>query len=82
MNKFTKLTNRLSKYYGKPINFNLSPAISYRSRCEFGYKDNYYTMIKDDKKIYFKTHNLPSSSIQIIMEPLLDLIEVLSLIHI
>ena len=76
MNKFTKLTNRLSKYYGKPINFNLSPAISYRSRCEFGYKDNYYTMIKDDKKIYFKTHNLPSSSIQSIMEPLLDLIEV------
>ena len=75
MNKFIKLKKSLFKYYEKPINFNLSPASGYRSRCEFGYKSNCYTMIDNDKKIFFKTHTLPTSSIQIIMEPLLNLIK-------
>ena len=64
MNKFTKLIKTLSKYYQKPVHFNLSPASGYRSRCEYGYKNNYYTMINNDKKIFLKTHILPSSSIQ------------------
>ena len=75
MNKFIKLKKSLFKYYEKPIKFNLSPASGYRSRCEFGYKSNCYTMIDNDKKIFFKTHTLPTSSIQIIMEPLLNLIK-------
>ena len=75
MNKFIKLKKSLFKYYEKPINFNLSPASGYRSRCEFGYKNNCYTMIDKDKKIFFKTHTLPTSSIQIIMKPLLNLIK-------
>ena len=74
MNKFIKLKKSLFKYYKKPINFVLSPASGYRPRCEFGYKNNCYTMVDKDKKIFFKTHTLPTSSIQIIMEPLLNLI--------
>lgn len=75
MNKFTKLIKTLSKYYQKPVHFNLSPASGYRSRCEYGYKNNYYTMINNDKKIFLKTHILPSSSIQSVMEALLNLIK-------
>ena len=75
MNKFTKLIKTLSKYYQKPVHFNLSPASGYRSRCEYGYKNNYYTMINNDKKIFLKTHILPSSSIQSVMEELLNLIK-------
>ena len=75
MNKFTKLIKTLSKYYQKPVYFNLSPASGYRSRCEYGYKNNCYTMINNEKKIFLKTHILPSSSIQSVMEALLNLIK-------
>ena len=51
MNKFNDVKNILSKYYSGVINLNLSPATSYRSRCEFGYRNGKYTMVKGDKKI-------------------------------
>ena len=71
MNKFIKVKKSLLKYYNKDININLSPATGYRARCEFGYKDNCYTMMDNGKKVFLTTFNLPHQSIQNIMEPLL-----------
>ena len=75
MNKFNDVKNILSKYYSGDINLNLSPATSYRSRCEFGYRNGKYTMVKGDKKISLTNYDLPVPSIQNIMEPLLEQIK-------
>ena len=75
MNKFIKVKKSLSTYYDKEIVINLSPATGYRSRCEFGYKNNCYTMIDNGKKVFLKTFNLPHQSIQNVMEPLLKKIQ-------
>ena len=75
MNKFIKVKKSLSTYYDKEIVINLSPATGYRSRCEFGYKNNCYTMMDNGKKVFLKTFNLPHQSIQNVMEPLLKKIQ-------
>jgi len=74
MDKFNTIKKDLSKFYNKDITLNLSPASGYRSRCEFGFKNNQYTMMKAGKKIFFDSFNLPVSSIQDVMKPLLELI--------
>ena len=53
MNKFTKATNLLKEYYPENIHINLSPVHGYRSRVEFGYKNNFYTMYDENKDIKF-----------------------------
>ena len=81
MDKFHKLKHQLSASYKKEIITNLSPASSYRSRCEFGYKNGFYTMVKDGKKILLDHYDLPVSAIQNIMKPLLSQININPLIN-
>ena len=44
MNKFKSLKRAFSKIYPLEITINKSQDNHYRSRCEFGYKNNFYTM--------------------------------------
>ena len=81
MDKFHKLKHQLSASYKKEIITNLSPASSYRSRCEFGYKNGFYTMVKDGKKVFLDHYDLPVSAIQNIMKPLLSEININPLIN-
>ena len=74
MNKFIKFSKDISKYYPKKIVTNLSPASSYRSRCEFGYSNESYVMHDDKSKIYIKSFDIGVKSIQLLMPILLELI--------
>lgn len=74
MNKFIKFSKDISKYYPKKIVTNLSPASSYRSRCELGYSKESYVMHDDKSKIYIKSFDIGVKSIQLLMPILLELI--------
>jgi tRNA (uracil-5-)-methyltransferase len=73
MNKFQQATLLIEKYYKNNIVINLSPAYGYRSRCEFGYKNNFYTMYSPSGEIiYLDTFRVARSSIQALMPKLLN----------
>ncbi len=72
MNKFLKTSIQLKEYYKNNILVNLSPPSGYRSRCEFGYKNNFYTMVNDDERVFLRRFDMPVMAIQNIMEPLLS----------
>mgnify|MGYP001161291328 CR=1 FL=1 len=72
MNKFLKTSIELKEYYKNNILVNLSPPSGYRSRCEFGYKNNFYTMVSGNERIFLRRFDMPVIAIQNIMEPLLD----------
>ena len=74
MNKLSQFCAELSKHTNlKPL-IHVSPASGYRARSEFGFSKDAYTMIKDARKIYMNTSNIPHSSIQKIMSKLVTLI--------
>ena len=73
MNKFQKATSLIQEYYKNDIVINLSPPTGYRSRCEFGYKNGFYTMYSPEGKIIFlDTFAVARPSIQNLMPKLLD----------
>ena len=73
MNKFQKATSLIQEYYKNDIVINLSPPNGYRSRCEFGYKNDFYTMYSPEGKIIFlDTFAVARPSIQNLMHKLLD----------
>ena len=73
MNKFQKATSLIEKYYKNNIVINLSPACGYRSRCEFGYKNNFYTMYSPSGEIiYLDSFAVARPSIQALMPKLLN----------
>ena len=73
MNKFQKATSLIQEYYKNDIVINLSPPNGYRSRCEFGYKNGFYTMYSSEGKILFlDTFAVERPSIQNLMPKLLD----------
>jgi len=73
MNKFQKATSFIQEYYKNDIVINLSPPNGYRSRCEFGYKNGFYTMYSSEGKILFlDTFAVARPSIQNLMPKLLD----------
>ena len=73
MNKFQKATSLIQEYYKNDIVVNLSPPNGYRSRCEFGYKNGFYTMYSSEGKILFlDTFAVARPSIQNLMPKLLD----------
>lgn len=75
MDKFTKAINLISDHYYSDILINHSPANGYRSRCEFGYKNGFYTMFNSDgKRLNLRSFPVARPSIQNIMSPLLDCI--------
>ncbi len=72
MNKFLKTSIELKECYKNNIIVNLSPPSGYRSRCEFGYKNNFYTMVNVDERVFLRRFDMPVMAIQNIMEPLLN----------
>jgi len=74
MNKFSKFCLELSTFSNIKPSIFLSPATGYRARCEFGFSNNSYTMIKDGKKIHMDVSEIPHHSIQKIMPKLLKYI--------
>jgi len=44
MDKFTRALDLIGNHFSGDILINHSPANGYRSRCEFGYKNGFYTM--------------------------------------
>ena len=73
MNKFHKATLLIEEYYKSKIVINLSPAYGYRSRCEFGYKNNFYTMYSPSGDIiYLDIFRVARPSIQALMPKLLN----------
>jgi tRNA (uracil-5-)-methyltransferase len=71
MNKFTKATSLINKYYKGAIKINLSPASGYRSRCEFGYRNNFYTMYDEFGNIqHLEVFNIARPVIQNLMPKL------------
>jgi tRNA (uracil-5-)-methyltransferase len=73
MSKFQKAASLIEEYYKNKIVTNLSPAYGYRSRCEFGYKNNFYTMYSPSGEIvYLDTFTVARPSIQALMPKLLN----------
>ena len=73
MDKFNKATSLIQEYYQNKIVINLSPAYGYRSRCEFGYRNNFYTMYSSSGEIvYLDTFAIARPSIQALMPKLLN----------
>ena len=71
MNKFTKAASLISKHYKGAIKINLSPAYGYRSRCEFGYRNSFYTMYDRSGNIqYLEVFNIARPVIQDLMPKL------------
>ena len=73
MNKFQKATSLIEEHYKDDIVINLSPTCGYRSRCEFGYKNNFYTMYSPSREIvYLNTFAIARPFIQALMPKLLN----------
>jgi tRNA (uracil-5-)-methyltransferase len=72
MNKFKSLKRAFSKIYPLEITINKSQDSHYRSRCEFGYSNDMYTMISPEgNKIYLKEFLPARKSIYKLMPKLL-----------
>ncbi len=74
MNKFNVFKQDLSELYSDKVPINLSPSLSFRSRCEFGYSKNAYTMKDSSKTIYLNKFLYASRSIQELMPKILEVI--------
>ena len=73
MNKFQKATSLIDEHYKNNITINLSPSYGYRSRCDFGYKNNFYTMYSPSGEIvYLNTFAIARPFIQALMPKLLN----------
>jgi len=73
MDKFQKAVELIGNQYKDDIVINHSPANSYRSRCEFGYKNGFYTMFNSTgKRINLRSFHIARPVIQNIMPLLLD----------
>ena len=72
MNKFESFKNKLKDRNFQNLKVNLSPAKSYRNRCEFSYQKNHYVMYKNNKKVYIKNFDIASNGIQKVMPVLLQ----------
>ena len=71
MDKYNKFKADIKNYYSSDIAINISPSTSFRSRCEFGYKNNSYTMHDNKSKVYLDIFQNASLPIQKIMPILL-----------
>ena len=74
MNKFNLFEQDLSELYIDKVPINLSPSLSFRSRCEFGYSKNAYTMKDSSKTIYLNKFLYADRSIQELMPKILEII--------
>ena len=75
MDKFTRALDLIGNHFSGNILINHSPANGYRSRCEFGYKNGFYTMYDSHgKRIELRSFAIARPSIQNIMPKLIDYI--------
>ena len=72
MNKFNKFKSDIHSNFPHAINLNLSPASSFRNRCEFGYSNNAFVMHDGKTKLYITYFINAASSIQKIMPLILN----------
>ena len=71
MNKFKLFKEEISELYIKKVPINLSPSLSFRNRCEFGYSKKAYTMKDSSKTIYLNSFLYADKSIRLLMPKLL-----------
>ena len=75
MDKFTQALDLIGRHFSGDVLINHSPANGYRSRCEFGYKQGFYTMYDaHGKRIELRSFAIARPSIQNIMPKLIDYI--------
>ena len=73
MDKFSKAHELLKEHFNKDIIINLSPSHGYRSRCEFGYSNGYYTMYDEESnRINLTTFQVARPIISDLMPKLLN----------
>ena len=73
MDKFSKAHELLKEHFNKDIIINLSPSHGYRSRCEFGYRNGYYTMYDEESnRINLTTFQVARPIISDLMPKLLN----------
>ena len=72
MNKFENFKINIRPMYSDEIHTNISPASSYRGRCEFGYSNNSYTMYAFENKVYMKQFDIACNAIKEAMPVLLN----------
>tara|TARA_B100001248_G_scaffold50994_1_gene33052 strand:- start:1027 stop:2040 length:1014 start_codon:yes stop_codon:yes gene_type:complete len=72
MNKFENFKVNIKSMFLEEIYMNISPASSYRNRCEFGYSNNCYTMYALEKKVYMKHFDIACKAIKDAMPILLN----------
>ena len=51
--KYTEAAALISTISDVIPKYNLSPSTGFRSRCEFGYRNNHYTMVENGNKVLF-----------------------------
>ena len=82
MDKFSLTTESLSKFFKNPIKINHSPALGYRSRCEFGYQKKHYIMhASNGDRIYLDRFDVARPCISNLMPRMLEIINSDELIH-
>ena len=69
-NKILKIVNSFDELSVNPEIF-ISPSKNFRSRIEFGYKNDCYTMIDGESQIFFSKSNVPIKMISNNMESIL-----------
>tara|TARA_B100000767_G_scaffold230424_1_gene221481 strand:+ start:12189 stop:13208 length:1020 start_codon:yes stop_codon:yes gene_type:complete len=82
MDKFSKAKKLLKPFYKNNIKINYSPPSGYRSRCEFGYQDKFYTMQSSNgEKILLNTFKIVRPCISNMMPNFLEAINKNELIN-
>ena len=72
MNKFNVIKKLLTDHYKKNIIIHMSPDNGYRSRVEFGFTENVFTMYDNKNKIFLTTFDIAKKEISTLMPKLLE----------
>ena len=72
MNKFNVIKKLLTDHYKKNIIIHKSPDKGYRSRVEFGFTENVFTMYGNKNKIFLTTFDIAKKEISTLMPKLLE----------
>jgi tRNA (uracil-5-)-methyltransferase len=78
--KYTEAAALISTISDVIPKYNLSPSTGFRSRCEFGYRNDHYTMVENGNKVFLKYFNIAHPAINKLMPKLLAEINKVELI--
>ena len=65
--KYTEAAALISTISDVIPKYNLSPSTGFRSRCEFGYRNDHYTMVENGNKVFLKYFNIAHPAINKLM---------------